>query len=817
MKYLILLLFPLSLMGQNVVIDLDPPDSVIRVAGTVIDLDKVGVSSEPVVPFLADLDFYSNTRSGLTLENTVGGEDAYILPAIYQATSATGNYISTEVAINENSIAVVRMRLRSITASRVMGSAATSQNTRMYLGTGTSDLTKWRYGWGNTASTTPTGSLLDTLWHTFIMYGPRMWKLSPIFNLTDQNILSAINDSTPDVYLSQATWSGTSGKFYVNSIGTTGMDNRDIALCYLGSITDNVITWAKKIEFTGNKLYEFDHVGNTRLNYNSTSISHRGFSEYGSRALLDNGFSRLVYGDATREDEFRPNDCTVLPSGYTAVNVSGYANKYNTAPALINIPSDNWNKNDTSIWTDGLRNLAYHDTINPNRWYMAELSRINLLKYAKHRGYCFTNSSSNDFELFSYRNEKVYDSLQTILNYVYGPYTLTYTITGEDDYISWKITDQRLVHYDAENMFTYDLSDSIIYYSYDNGVNWNIYEFGGQTKYISMVHSFQNGNVLFATRTKLFNSLDSLNSISEVILQDTVGSDYVIHTPKNEDYPGLYYLDVQRHESYMIDGNEFFVFANYSNSVFLNGASPSFIMYSRDNGQTVKIAYEFGQNPYYKDDSTSNGGEVGALLGNESSDIKIRHAHSVTYDSLTNKFYACTGDFYRNDTTEFYENHWISGDYDWEKDYWQWVSDKDTSQSSRFKSGCMKAVNGYLYFTSDATSNSNEYGFYSTPINGRTNEANHTKLSDFDGSAASFIINGDKIIGRSAIESSFIFSSADMGANINISTISNLPDDYKIIGKLDNGNDGYYKFSVMHEDMYSRLYEYSRALLIKIK
>ena len=48
------------------------------------------------------------------------------------------------------------------------------------------------------------------------------------------------------------------------------------------------------------------------------------------------------------------------------------------------------------------------------------------------------------------------------------------------------------------------------------------------------------------------------------------------------------------------------VWGNYCN--VRGGASPVNIYYSTDSGQTVKIAYAFGQNPHYRDNGTAGAG-----------------------------------------------------------------------------------------------------------------------------------------------------------------------------------------------------------------
>ena len=116
------------------------------------------------------------------------------------------------------------------------------------------------------------------------------------------------------------------------------------------------------------------------------------------------------------------------------------------------------------------------------------------------------------------------------------------------------------------------------------------------------------------------------------------------------------------------------MWGNYCN--VLGGATPVNIYYSTDNGQTVKIAYAFGQNPHFRDDGSPGGGTTGTLLGDARNPVICRHVHSVAYNPAENAFYACTGD---GDRAEGHECHWLRGTYDAKKDKWQWkviVSDQ---------------------------------------------------------------------------------------------------------------------------------------------
>ena len=96
-------------------------------------------------------------------------------------------------------------------------------------------------------------------------------------------------------------------------------------------------------------------------------------------------------------------------------------------------------------------------------------------------------------------------------------------------------------------------------------------------------------------------------------MKDAKGADYLPHTPQNPDNPGWYFHTLSGVLSWDIGGKEMLVWGNYCN--VLGGAAPVNIYYSTDNGQSVKIAYAFGQNPNFRDDGSPGGSTTGGAAG----------------------------------------------------------------------------------------------------------------------------------------------------------------------------------------------------------
>ncbi len=157
-------------------------------------------------------------------------------------------------------------------------------------------------------------------------------------------------------------------------------------------------------------------------------------------------------------------------------------------------------------------------------------------------------------------------------------------------------------------------SEDSIFLSKDNSNSWSDSVAFPDARNITFSHIFKNGNILFATREKLYLSSDKLRSYREIIVKNPDGTDFIPHTPQNPENPGWYFHTLTGMDSWMIGGEEMLVWGNYCNVE--GGGTPVSIYYSTDNGENVKIAYAFGQNPYFRDNGSGGGGATGALLGN---------------------------------------------------------------------------------------------------------------------------------------------------------------------------------------------------------
>ncbi len=243
----------------------------------------------------------------------------------------------------------------------------------------------------------------------------------------------------------------------------------------------------------------------------------------------------------------------------------------------------------------------------------------------------------------------------------------------------------------------FGFADGRVLLSEDNGRTWPHRTAFPDARHIVFSCILKNGNILFSALAKLYLSTDNLKTYRQITVKNADGSDYLPHTPNNPDLPGWYFHSLTGVNTWDVNGTEMLAWGNYCNVI--GGAAPVNIFYSTDQGETVKLAYSFGQNLYQRDDGSGGGGNTGTPLGNLDNPVICRHVHCVTYNPGEDAFYACTGDF---DRAEGHECHWLRGTYDAASDRWEWKVIVSDAMNSRYKCGGINFVDGQLYWISDS-------------------------------------------------------------------------------------------------------------------
>ncbi len=288
----------------------------------------------------------------------------------------------------------------------------------------------------------------------------------------------------------------------------------------------------------------------------------------------------------------------------------------------------------------------------------------------------------------------------------------------------------------------FGFADGTVFLSEDNGRTWPHQAAFPDVENITFSSILKNGNVLFATRTRLYLSSDNLKTYKPITVKDPDGADYIPHEPQTQEFPGWYFSPLDGVHTWDTGGTEMLVWGNYCN--VLGGAVPVNIYYSADFGQTVKLAYAFGQNPHYRDNGSASGGPTGTLLGDPKNPVICRHIHCVAYNPVENAFYACTGDRLQ---PEGHECHWLKGTYDPKKDHWYWNVLVSGDSNSRYKAGGINFVDGQVYWIADANGpEPHDRGIFRCDPANIANPTAHTRLFNPEYECANMIIQDGVIL-----------------------------------------------------------------------
>ena len=336
-------------------------------------------------------------------------------------------------------------------------------------------------------------------------------------------------------------------------------------------------------------------------------------------------------------------------------------------------------------------------------------------------------------------------------------------IEGETEHFWYRMApDHPYVDSQRDNK-AFGFGEGELFLSEDNGKTWPHRARFPNADNVTFSCILKNGNVVFATRTKLYLSTDNLRTFEQIIVQDRDGSDYLPHTPSDPERPGWYFHPLDGVHTWDVDGQEMLVWGNYCN--VLGGPVPVNIYYSTDQGHSVKIAYSFGHNLRFQDRDAKSG----APLGDPDNSVICRHVHSVAYNPTERAFYACTGD---RDVDDRHECHWLRGTYDSKNDMWSWEVLVSKDNNSRYKSGGINFVDGKLYWAADANGRippgqKHDRGIFCCDPADLTDPAKHTMLFNPEYESANMIIQDGVILAAhyapaSPYSTGFIIS-GDMG------------------------------------------------------
>jgi hypothetical protein len=312
----------------------------------------------------------------------------------------------------------------------------------------------------------------------------------------------------------------------------------------------------------------------------------------------------------------------------------------------------------------------------------------------------------------------------------------------ETEHFCYRVQDGGVLTHAQRGSMAFGIRDGAILLSEDNGATWPRTLPFNDAERITFSCILGNGNVLFATYSGLWLASEEFSRCRQITVQQADGSDYLPHTSVASDLPGWYFHSIPGVNAWQTPAGELAVWGNLCS--VLGGAAPVNIYYSADGGDTVRIAYSFGQNPHTRDNGTPTGGAEGTLLGDPATPVIARHVHCVGYNPAEDAFYACTGD---GDRPEGFECHWLRGTYDWEIDRWDWRVIHSDHLNTRYKSGGINFRDGQLYFISDANGpEPYDRGIFGCAPEDLPHPSRHTLLYDPGVECACMLIEDDVVL-----------------------------------------------------------------------
>ena len=351
---------------------------------------------------------------------------------------------------------------------------------------------------------------------------------------------------------------------------------------------------------------------------------------------------------------------------------------------------------------------------------------------------------------------------------------------GETDHFWYRLAPADGPYIDTQRgHLAFGFQDGELRLSEDTGKTWPHRAAFAETKDILFSSILENGRVVFATARHLFLAEPRLASVREIRVLDQDGDTYRPHPLREDKAPGWYFYSLDGRHTFDVEGREMLIWGNYCNVG--TGPVPSNIYYSADGGETVKIAYSFGQNPAFQYPVN----ERKEWLGNPDNPVVCRHVHSVAYNPAENAFYACTGDIDRKNGAGL-ECHWLRGVWDAASDTWDWKVVVSSDSNSRFKSGGINFVDGQVYWVADAngpkapSGDAYDRGIFRCAPADLPDKSKHSRLYDARYEMAAMTIDGEVMLApaygnANPCDCGFLIST-DLGRNWGVYDLSELGD-----------------------------------------
>lgn len=381
------------------------------------------------------------------------------------------------------------------------------------------------------------------------------------------------------------------------------------------------------------------------------------YGSEGSRHGLNYGYSSYELGNG-RIDVFNKLDGTpivspTLPVGYvkakkndniTDADYVGDSLNHNGVDSYINIPYSNWDRSSaTNFHIDG--RVGKYISTNTNLWHETELKQFQLNNKANsgYQGLNFVKRSENVIkEIIGYNTDKTGNDLKKVLQYcgVYSDWA----------FIDYYFEDRHVcVHRDNKVLF---FDGRYLTLSADGGTTiLNTLDLNGVVTQIDYAEIYLNGNICFAGPTKMYYSDDNLETYQESTITGADGNPFVPTTADN------FYCSLLS-ERVIIGGNEIDVIGNYSihaDTEYININA----FYTINAGVSWKSFYKVNYTNPVKE---------------------FRHIHCINYNTGDGYFYITTGDGQASSNVHILQAH-----YDIDLDTWEITLVSSNNQIGRLE------------------------------------------------------------------------------------------------------------------------------------